>query len=634
MTYGKSTITIVLLGLLVVGALVYIVPEGYQYLTQDQSRKVGGPGDAAVSVNPPLNNPTASSSFSYSHTIHGIPDGAFVRPAAAGMWEDGGFFVVDLSSTEGYVTVFDAEGNLRRRFAPLGSNGMQELVTAKLGPDGLLYLLDTSSTVYAYRHDGSFSHRIALPGNTAQQIQWVKSLAVDSEGTLYLLALDTVLVVDRNGQLVRRYTGEGKDWLGVQPSEFYLGPSDLCLSSDGMLYISDTINYRVMALDKEGNVARTIPVPELNGNLPRLGDLVIGSGGQVYVLDHQASAIREYTESEGWSTAAKLPAGIDSGWEEYYNLRAGLRGALLITDRLNSGIWQLLPGSTSATRWAGTGVKPLFAAPKGIAVSSDGSLLALITDPASHTDQPALVLLRKMSTDYAAAWSLSMENPKQVAFTSEGSLIVLDEVTIRHYSSNGELLNVFGEEGRGEGQFAISESLGGRRGPQGFACVGNKLWIADTFNHRVLVFSLDGNLQETLILPEDLYPTSVAPIAGRLWVLDAYAGELHLLGENGESQRVVGKPGTGDGQFGVLSDMDWFDGPHALLLIGDRLLVADTYNHRVHVFNSQGSFIESLGEGGSGIAQFYFPGSLAADDSGKTYVADSNNHRVQVFIPR
>lgn len=636
MPHDKRLVGVIILSLVVIVTIAYVLPESYHYLTRDQSRLVGFSGDNSV-LNPPQQNPNLAGSFRYDQMVRGLPVGALASPAAAGMWEDGGFFVVDLLSTEGYISTFEPDGSLSRRFATLGADGLQEVVTAKLGPDGLIYLLDTSSSVYAYHRDGSLAHRITLPAGIRDQVFWVRSLAIDSRGTLYLLALDTIVVVDQQGRLVHRYTGNGQDWLGVQPSEFYLGPSDLCLAPDGMLYVADAMNYRIVAVNSDGNICQWIPVPELDGNLPRLGDLLIGAQGQVYVVDHQASAIRTYTDANGWSTAAKLPQGTDSGWEEYYHISPGQSGSILITDRLRPGVWQLLAGGTKAARWAGTGRTPLFTAPNGVAISKDGTMLAVITGFAGeYAEQRQLVMLKKTPTGFEPAWSRNLVNPKQVAFTDQGGIIVLDEATIKQYSPDGQLVGSFGEEGLGDGQFAVSESLGGRLGPQGFALQADRLWIADTFNHRVLVFDLDGNMEEMVTLPEELYPTAVALTGDNscLWVLDAYAGKLHRCRTDGTLLATVGAQGSQDGQFGVLSDVDWFDGPRALLAAGERLFVADTYNHRVLVLDSMGSFVETLGEGGAGPAQFFFPSGLAVDGGGNLYVADSKNHRVQLFISK
>jgi len=62
-----------------------------------------------------------------------------------------------------------------------------------------------------------------------------------------------------------------------------------------------------------------------------------------------------------------------------------------------------------------------------------------------------------------------------------------------------------------------------------------------------------------------------------------------------------------------------------------RLFVADTMDHRIHVFNTTGSLVQSIGERGDGAGQFNFPTLLSLSPQGEMYVTDSMNFRVQIF---
>ena len=62
------------------------------------------------------------------------------------------------------------------------------------------------------------------------------------------------------------------------------------------------------------------------------------------------------------------------------------------------------------------------------------------------------------------------------------------------------------------------------------------------------------------------------------------------------------------------------------------LYVADGYgNSSVHRFNSAGDYISSFGRPGNGPGEFRVPHSIRVSDDGRVYVADRENHRVQVF---
>lgn len=61
------------------------------------------------------------------------------------------------------------------------------------------------------------------------------------------------------------------------------------------------------------------------------------------------------------------------------------------------------------------------------------------------------------------------------------------------------------------------------------------------------------------------------------------------------------------------------------------LLVADDFNHRIQVYDSQFNLLHCFGSKGKEPGQFQYPKGIAVDGDGNIYVADSWNHRVQKF---
>ena len=61
------------------------------------------------------------------------------------------------------------------------------------------------------------------------------------------------------------------------------------------------------------------------------------------------------------------------------------------------------------------------------------------------------------------------------------------------------------------------------------------------------------------------------------------------------------------------------------------ILVADTSNHRVQIFDAVGKFISNFGEQGGGLGQLSYPSSIAVSPHGHVVVSDHINHRVQIF---
>ncbi|MDA1348959.1 MAG: NHL repeat-containing protein, partial [Chloroflexi bacterium] len=89
------------------------------------------------------------------------------------------------------------------------------------------------------------------------------------------------------------------------------------------------------------------------------------------------------------------------------------------------------------------------------------------------------------------------------------------------------------------------------------------------------------------------------------------------------------------GHFGEFGDGDGaFVWPTALAFDGrDRLYLADEYNHRITVFDTNGKFLSKWGAHGDADGKLNGPAGVALDDDGNVYVSDHLNHRIQCFAP-
>ena len=75
-----------------------------------------------------------------------------------------------------------------------------------------------------------------------------------------------------------------------------------------------------------------------------------------------------------------------------------------------------------------------------------------------------------------------------------------------------------------------------------------------------------------------------------------------------------------------------FNGPYHLSINkAEHLMVCDTNNHRIQVFEVNGKFVGKFGSKGKKAGLFTGPFSIAVLSDGRIVVTDFHNHRVQIF---
>ena len=70
------------------------------------------------------------------------------------------------------------------------------------------------------------------------------------------------------------------------------GPSDMCITDDGLIYVADTGNSRVVVGDLEGNLVKIIG----EGILETPRGVYVTKNGHVYVADRDAKSIFEFDQ--------------------------------------------------------------------------------------------------------------------------------------------------------------------------------------------------------------------------------------------------------------------------------------------------------------------------------------------------
>ncbi len=133
---------------------------------------------------------------------------------------------------------------------------------------------------------------------------------------------------------------------------------------------------------------------------------------------------------------------------------------------------------------------------------------------------------------------------------------------------------------------------------------------------------------------------------GSVYVVDTNNFRIQKFDSTGKFVKIIGSgKGSDDGEFAPLSDQASGTGAGGIAVDKDgNIYVADTWNHRIEKFDSNGNFLTKWGEfvnlGDSGgfsdgnkNDKFYGPRGVAVGPDGNVYVTDTGNKRVSIFAP-
>ncbi len=168
--------------------------------------------------------------------------------------------------------------------------------------------------------------------------------------------------------------------------------------------------------------------------------------------------------------------------------------------------------------------------------------------------------------------------PKYITGDKAGNIYVTDGLRndVQKFNATGTFITNFGGEGTQQGKFIDINGIAINS--------RNEIFVCDTGNHRIQVFSTNGTYLRTIkkfgFRMEDLYKPVAIAIDPR----------------------------------------------------NDNIVVTD--GDRIKIFTREGDFVTGFGQSGRGNGEFNNPKGIYVDSRGYIYVADTGNHRIQVFAPQ
>jgi len=188
-----------------------------------------------------------------------------------------------------------------------------------------------------------------------------------------------------------------------------------------------------------------------------------------------------------------------------------------------------------------------------------------------------------------------------------------------------------------DGEFVLSWQMHDieRGRPKGMCCdVDGNIVVGEPHYQRVNHFTTEGKLVRQWGIvgknPGELtFPRSEAVNSRGELLLSEYTTvervQRFALHTNADPtfSAEFGKPGTSEGEFnraeGICVDAQ------------DRIYVADSCNHRIQIFSPDGKFLRQYGHAGSGLGQLSYPYDIKVDARGYQFVCEFGNSRIQVF---
>ena len=210
-------------------------------------------------------------------------------------------------------------------------------------------------------------------------------------------------------------------------------------------------------------------------------------------------------------------------------------------------------------------------------------------------------------------------SPSGIVFDKNGNLLVVDRNNsrVQCFSEHGEHLNTFSSKGSLDHQLNCPLGLSVDND-------GNIIVADSNYNKVIKIFYPKGQFLSKIGV-EGCFtlPFHCVQCEQCLIISDSEDHCVKVFDKDGNFLYKFGKKGKRDGEFNA---------PHCLSVDkAGHLMVCDKMNHRVQVFELSGKFITKFGTFGNGIGELNCPVSAGVLSDGKIVVTNFSSNRIQIF---
>ena len=548
----------------------------------------------------------------------------------------------------------------------------------KVSPDGMISTFAGNGT-NGYSGDGG-------PAAEAQ-LNFPQGLALGPDGSLYLADTSNHVIrrVSQDGT-ISTFAGTGKDEFGGDggpaTSARLRNPEGLAVDSRGQLYIVDSVDYRIRFVDERGNISTLAGTgaygsngdggPATSAQLARPHSVALVGDGSYYIGQAGICRIR-FVGRDGRISTFADPCLFGGG---AIGLAIGRRG-LYVSIRARI---MLVSADGKVSVFAGAGgitnnqVEGELA--NGLVMWGSDSLIVTPDETLYYSDNGNHQVRRiidgriytvagtggalddqgRASGDGGNAASAKLNAPMALQFGSDGALYVADSsnARVRRVAVDGTISTA-----TGTGVFGYNAGDGGPATearvnlPLGLAIGDGVLYIADFFNSRVRAVGPDGIIRTfagsgSAGFGGDGGPAGDAKISprglarskeGTVYIVDGNNNRIRAVGANGNISTFAGNGVFGVGDDGVPATSAPFGGVSAVVVAEDgAVFIAEGARVRrvgldgliSTVAGSATPGATGAGDGGPAInSRLGFPSSLAFGPDGSLYISEASSNRIR-----
>ena len=200
-----------------------------------------------------------------------------------------------------------------------------------------------------------------------------------------------------------------------------------------------------------------------------------------------------------------------------------------------------------------------------------------------------------------------LESPYGIAVT-EDNVFVTDctlHALLQFGKKDYKLVRRTGAEGGEEGQLHYPYGL----------CIdyNGDVYVADSVNTRISVFSEDLNFLKHLGTQQLTYPRDVKVTPNSVVVLNSSPNCIHFFSRSGDLLRSC----VTQGEDGIVYG-PWF----FYLDTAGNILISDRYRHRIKILSPSGQ--HEIGKEGHGRGELFYPSGICLSQTGNIFVVSNN----------